>query len=48
VTILNSDFRERGWRAMDWIDLSQDRDNWREIVNTVINFQVPQNVGKSE
>jgi hypothetical protein len=33
--------REIGWGAMDWIDLAQDRDRWRALVNTVMNLQVP-------
>jgi hypothetical protein len=26
---------------MDWIDLAQDRDQWRALLNTVMNLQVP-------
>jgi hypothetical protein len=31
---------------MDWIDLAQDRDQWRILVTTIMNFRVPKNVGK--
>jgi hypothetical protein len=29
------------WGGMDWIYLSEDRDHWRDLVNTVMNLQVP-------
>jgi hypothetical protein len=30
-----------GWVGIDWIDLGEDRDGWRALVNTVMKFQVP-------
>jgi hypothetical protein len=38
---IRMDNREIGWGSMDWIDLAQDRDQWRVLVNMVRNFQVP-------
>jgi hypothetical protein len=35
------DLRETGWVAMDWIDLAQDRGQWRALVNTAMNLRVP-------
>jgi hypothetical protein len=40
-TSIKIDLREIGWDSMDWIGLAQDRDQWRAIVNTVMNLQVP-------
>jgi hypothetical protein len=38
---IKMNFREIGWGGMDWNDLAQDRDQWRAVVNTVMNFRVP-------
>jgi hypothetical protein len=38
---IRMDLREIGWGGMDWIDLAQDRDQWRTLVNTVMNLRVP-------
>jgi hypothetical protein len=38
---IRMNLREIGWGGMDWIDLAQDRDQWRALVNTVINLRVP-------
>jgi hypothetical protein len=35
------DHKEIGWGGMDWIDLTQDRDQWRALVNKVMNLRVP-------
>jgi hypothetical protein len=35
------DVREIGWDGMDWIDLVQDRNQWRGLVNTVMKLRVP-------
>jgi hypothetical protein len=36
-----TDLREIGWGGMDSIDLAQDMDQWRALVNTVMNLRVP-------
>jgi hypothetical protein len=40
VDNIKMDLREIGWNGMDWIDLAQDRDQWRALANTVMNLQV--------
>jgi hypothetical protein len=35
------DLREIGGDGVDWIELAQDRDQWRALVNTVMNLLVP-------
>jgi hypothetical protein len=41
VDNIKMDLREVGWDGGDWIDLAQDRDQWRALVNMVMNLQVP-------
>jgi hypothetical protein len=35
------DHREMVWEGVDWMHLAQDRDQWRALVNTVMNLRVP-------
>jgi hypothetical protein len=39
---IRMDLREIGWEGVDWIHLAQDRDQWWALVNTVMNFGVPE------
>jgi hypothetical protein len=41
VDSIKIDLREIGWNGMAWLDLAQNRDQWRALVNVVINFWVP-------
>jgi hypothetical protein len=33
--------REIGWVGIDWLDLAQDRDQWRALLNFLMNLRVP-------
>jgi hypothetical protein len=35
------DLREIGWDEVDWMDMAQDKDQRRALVNTVLNLRVP-------
>jgi hypothetical protein len=39
---IRMELREIGWWGVEWIHLAQDRDWWRALVNTVMNFRVPE------
>jgi hypothetical protein len=41
VDNIKIDLRDIGWGGMDWIDLAKDRDQWRALVNTIVNLRVP-------
>jgi hypothetical protein len=38
---IRTDLGEVGWGGVDWIDLAQDRNRWRALVNSVANLRVP-------
>jgi hypothetical protein len=41
VNNIKMDLREIGWDGIDWINLAHDKDQWRALVNTVINLRIP-------
>jgi hypothetical protein len=41
VDNIKMDLREIGWNGMYWIELALGRDQWRALVNTVMNLGVP-------
>ena len=44
---IKMDLQELGCRGMDWMELAEDRDRWRVLVNTVMNLRVPKMRGIS-
>jgi hypothetical protein len=46
VDNIKIDLREMGWGGMDWIDLAEDRDQWKALVSTVMNIRVAYNFRK--
>jgi hypothetical protein len=41
VDNIKMDLKEIGWDGMDWIDLAQEMDQWRDLVNTIMNLRFP-------
>jgi hypothetical protein len=42
---IRMDLRKIGWEFVDWMHLTQDRDQWRDLVNIIMNLRVPLNAG---
>jgi hypothetical protein len=40
-----TDLQEVGWRGIEWTDLAQDTDRWRDLVSAVMKLRILQNAG---
>jgi len=38
---IRMDHREIGWESVDWMHAAQDKNQWRALVNTILNLRVP-------
>jgi hypothetical protein len=41
VDNIKMDLRDRRWDGMDWIVVAQDREQWRDVLKTVMNLRLP-------
>jgi hypothetical protein len=41
VNNIKMDLRETRWEGVDWTDMAQDMEQWRALVNTILNLRVP-------
>jgi hypothetical protein len=41
VDNIKMDLEEMGWGDVDWTGVTQDRNSWRALVNSVLNLRVP-------
>jgi hypothetical protein len=41
VDNIKMNLRDIGWDGTDWTDLAQDRDQWKVLVNALMNLRVP-------
>jgi hypothetical protein len=42
---IKMDLEEIGWGGVDWIGLAQDKENWRALMNTVMNLRIRKMLG---
>jgi hypothetical protein len=38
---IKMDLRKIGWDEVNWVDIAEDRDQWRALANTALNCRVP-------